>query len=503
MVIEKYCGKIWAFVFVCIATIICPFSIKASATIVATNLPDFDSFTSAELQCASAIEEGLDSYSDSIDVSKYKLTSSQVQDVFFYVSLQRVDMFYVNMSHFGCVYASDGTVSKVFPKYIISESEYDTAKASLDNAIDSVMSGVNDSWSTVEKALYIHDYIATHCTYYADDEVSGKTIYSVLVEGNAVCVGYSFTFKYLMDMLDVQTICVCDDSHMWNMIEYNGNWYHIDVTWDDPTPDYENVANHYFFMVSDSFIESYDSSHDEWSYGEKASDTSFDKYFWYTSLSQFVYNDSDKLWYGSNINGIISYDFATNTVKTIYKFDENWTISETMALLIPISMVVKYNNCIYFNSSTAIYSYNLSSKAITRIGSSPSCAKSSYQIYTLYIEDNYLKYGIGKVYSEGVLKTAVVKELADTTATTLLAPENITATRSGDNVTLSWDKVDNASCYALYVYNAKNKTATRLKVTDSTTLVAITSGKYIYAVKAITKLDDEYIYSDFTKWVSA
>ena len=45
-------------------------------------------------------------------------------------------------------------------------------------------------------------------------------------------------------------------NHAWNLIKIDGEWYHIDVTWDDPTPDLLGRVNHVFFLISDDAIAS-------------------------------------------------------------------------------------------------------------------------------------------------------------------------------------------------------------------------------------------------------
>ena len=57
------------------------------------------------------------------------------------------------------------------------------------------------------------------------------------------CEGYEKSFKYILDSLNIENILVSGtatnssgeiESHMWNYIKLNNNWYGVDVTWDDP-----------------------------------------------------------------------------------------------------------------------------------------------------------------------------------------------------------------------------------------------------------------------------
>jgi len=463
-----------------------------------TYLPRIDNLTDIQLECADTIVQGMKDYEDEIDISQYRLDINQVQQVFFYVSLTDLDLFHVNMSVYSYNDAPSGIITSVSPGYLIDEDDYDSAERELESAVNAIVSGVDEDWSVIEKALYVHDYIASHCTYAYDDDYDGKTIYNALVEGEAVCVGYSFAYKYIMDRLGVDCICVCNDEHMWNMIEYDGNWYHVDVTWDDPSPDYENQANHNFFMISDSAILNSDALHKQWSYGETADDETYDNSFWSTSLTAFVYDDSTKLWYGGNEYGIISYSFETGDYILLYKFDKYWNANDKYYITIPVSCLVLHGGTIYFNSPDSVYAYDISENSIKKIATASRCTSGVYQIYELYIDGNKLMCGYCRDYTMGNTNAAEVLTFSDIAPN---PPENLTAARIGDYVELEWNKSDNAVQYAVYRLDKENNRAIRITVTTDTSCTLISSADYYYAVKAVSVNDGKYLYSDFSQWV--
>lgn len=77
--------------------------------------------------------------------------------------------------------------------------------------------------------------------YWEDEQV--YTSYGAFVNGNAVCQGYALAFKVLMDRAGIDCCYVNSKaiSHGWNMVQLDGAWYHVDVTWDDPL--YTNVGD--------------------------------------------------------------------------------------------------------------------------------------------------------------------------------------------------------------------------------------------------------------------
>lgn len=98
--------------------------------------------------------------------------------------------------------------------------------------------------NSVAKVLNIHNWLVDNLQYDVSmKRTNNNNIYGALIEKNVVCEGYAKAFKYLLDELDVPCVIICgeviDESgnmqkHAWNEVYLNGNWYAIDVTWDDP-----------------------------------------------------------------------------------------------------------------------------------------------------------------------------------------------------------------------------------------------------------------------------
>ncbi len=137
--------------------------------------------------------------------------------------------------------------------------------------ISAVLKTIPASGSAFEKEKKIHDYVVSHVTY--DDALLEKlnqnpsdpkwlchssfTAYGALIQGTAVCEGYSKLFQYLCYETGIPCIPVIGTSnrqnHMWNAAKIDGDWYHVDTTWDDCFT-IENLLYYHYFNLNDSQI---------------------------------------------------------------------------------------------------------------------------------------------------------------------------------------------------------------------------------------------------------
>lgn len=95
-----------------------------------------------------------------------------------------------------------------------------------------------------EKVVAIHDYICS-CAKYdpaEDGEDIKRTAYGALVEGRAVCQGYCVAFYRLLLEAGIDNRVIFGEgvgvdgrtaSHTWNIVDLYGEYYYVDITWDD------------------------------------------------------------------------------------------------------------------------------------------------------------------------------------------------------------------------------------------------------------------------------
>lgn len=109
--------------------------------------------------------------------------------------------------------------------------------------------------SDYENELAIHNYLVSHITY-IDNGGSTFNAYDAMINGEAVCSGYTESFKTFMDMLGIENYTISgkagNEQHIWNVVKLDNDWYQVDVTWDDPVGSSQEYIDHSYFNISDS-----------------------------------------------------------------------------------------------------------------------------------------------------------------------------------------------------------------------------------------------------------
>lgn len=152
-------------------------------------------------------------------------------------------------------------VSKAVVSYSPMYFKFDDtvkAKADYELRVNEILEEVDKNWTENEKVKYLHDYLCKHVSYSMDSEKSPyfASAYGALVDGMASCEGYSRALQDLLIRLGIQSFAIIGDDyfpgedtpegHMWNLVKIDGNYYHLDLTWDDQNTyisyDYYNVS---------------------------------------------------------------------------------------------------------------------------------------------------------------------------------------------------------------------------------------------------------------------
>lgn len=128
------------------------------------------------------------------------------------------------------MFCSEPEYSNGYYYYDLSFTYYMTASQvkKVDGRVASIASELTGS-SDYEKVKAAHDYLILNCEY----STLKDGAYNALFKGRANCNGYALAFQRIMDELGIPCLYLTGDDHAWNAVCLDGQWYNMDVTWDD------------------------------------------------------------------------------------------------------------------------------------------------------------------------------------------------------------------------------------------------------------------------------
>lgn len=155
----------------------------------------------------------------------------------------------------------DGNYLVLYSKY--SAGEIKSMFDELNQAIIPIFSRIPDGADELARETIIHDALVDTVSYdfeaaEADDSSHNAfNVYGALVSRKAVCTGYAGAMKMLLNLVGVECRTVVgmskNSGHMWNQVRVNGDWYNLDVTWDDSAVDSDVLYSRYnYFNITDN-----------------------------------------------------------------------------------------------------------------------------------------------------------------------------------------------------------------------------------------------------------
>lgn len=156
-------------------------------------------------------------------------------------------------------YLDSSRVKTLYLGGLDSAAKVKAAIAEYESKLSKIVADAKAAGDTKAQIEYVNDYICENTEYSFGTKVEGdknvdtpaaayiNTAYGSIVNGKAVCGGYSKGFKAVMDRLGIPCVCVQgyslkdsgSEAHMWNAVKVDGKWYNVDVTWNDTGSDRE------------------------------------------------------------------------------------------------------------------------------------------------------------------------------------------------------------------------------------------------------------------------
>ena len=218
----------------------------------------YDKIASSMDDINNIIEYGTD-YKIEIDISEdgYAVTPAELKTVIDVYTRDYTGHFWLNKSWSYSYYLNDKSikiVTKIHMYCYAGREETALAKQKYDSAADKLIAGITPDMPEFERELILHDRLADHIAYEDGDRVHDA--YGALVNGKAVCDGYTKAFQYLLQRVGIQSFMVTGIGngvkHAWNIVRIDGKYYNVDLTWDDQKSD----IIYTYFNITDEEIKS-------------------------------------------------------------------------------------------------------------------------------------------------------------------------------------------------------------------------------------------------------
>ena len=210
----------------------------------------------------SAIEAGLLDMETAIDVSAYGVESGALLDLA--EDIVNVENFYEPFTgYYGvtglwCLEEAGQAAQTLYVGYGNTPESIQQQRDIVVKAWEILDETVEPGMSDYEIAKALHDYVVLNTAYGFPSDVPRPTAvysgYFSLLWGCGVCTDYAMAYQLLMDMAGIPCGMVTNASHAWNIVQLDGEWYHVDTTWDDPTPNREGYVRYDYFLKSDSYM---------------------------------------------------------------------------------------------------------------------------------------------------------------------------------------------------------------------------------------------------------
>lgn len=344
----------------------------------------------------------LENRAEEIYLDEYYIPIDDFSALFYTVVNRDAHLF--DMTDF-CSYATmDGYIFSFYPTYTMTNEEYENNKTLYNMYIEELLHLGDGDLSDVEKILHLHDFMASH--YFYDTEHStgnaASTAFGLMHNKTGVCRAYCVVFEEILLRWGIPCITAIspDMMHAWNMVELDGKWYHIDLTWDDATPDFIGQTYHHFLLLDDTTMQSsaYNQDiHYNWLADNKATDNTYVNYFWDDNRSPF--RNIGGVWYHLELDtnnyttGLFAIDFKTHEKTPIHVTKNiwfNWTDSNRYYIS-TFGGIDTYDGWVIFNDALCLYAYHPETKEIKTLLDVTGSDKG--YIYGSYIDDHVLYYG--------------------------------------------------------------------------------------------------------------
>ncbi len=212
----------------------------------------YSTLTTKQQKLYAALYDGVKAHKDAIDVRALGCSAADLESAFYAMDYENPQFFWL-ASGYSYTY-SGSTVYIVNPTYGRNVTNAAIIRPQLEESAQKLIDEARALDNDFERVKLFHDSIVNMTTYRSSGGEYKRDADGPLVSGYALCEGYAKAFAYLCQSVGLECFCISgtsNGSHMWNMLKLDGEWYQMDVTFDDPTG-VEPTCEYNFFCLNDA-----------------------------------------------------------------------------------------------------------------------------------------------------------------------------------------------------------------------------------------------------------
>lgn len=178
------------------------------------------------------------------------LSKDEMQIVMEAVYNDHPELFWINTTY-SYKYIENDIVVQITLDYNETANNIELAKEKFSAITDKIIQEANTYPTNYEKEKYVHDELLKRISYDTNAPMN-QSAYSALVNKKTVCAGYARAFQYIMMELGIPTYYISgysNQNHAWNIINLDGEYYNVDLTWNDSS----NNSYQFFNLTDNEF----------------------------------------------------------------------------------------------------------------------------------------------------------------------------------------------------------------------------------------------------------
>ncbi|MCR4590573.1 MAG: hypothetical protein K5668_07120 [Lachnospiraceae bacterium] len=163
------------------------------------------------------------------------MTGRRIDSAFEAVFNDHPELFWVD-TEYRTIYRKNGDFIELDLFYNDTAENIEASRSEFLSAADRIISEAGGS--DYEKEKYVHNRLSELFEYKRNP--LDQSAYSGLVMNSTVCAGYARSFSYILTRMGIPCyLCTgyAGEPHGWNIIRLDGEYYNVDVTWDDTGTD--------------------------------------------------------------------------------------------------------------------------------------------------------------------------------------------------------------------------------------------------------------------------